>query len=127
VTKKNPSPTSKNESPAIQTGRRIRLVRLQQNMSQAELGKRVGVSFQQIQKYENGMNGLSIERLRQVSEALGVTPHALADFDDNKIELPALSKQTINLLEIWGQLPIGCQVPLMRLFAAMVGNQGGKT
>lgn len=96
-------------------------------MTQTELGKRIGVSFQQIQKYENGMNGLSIERLRQMSEALSVNPHTLADFDDNKIELPALSKQTIHLLEIWGQLPIGCHAPLMRLFAAMVVNQGGKT
>jgi transcriptional regulator with XRE-family HTH domain len=42
-------------------------------MSQTDLGKRLGVSFQQIQKYENGTNRLSGSRLVAAAKALGVS------------------------------------------------------
>ncbi len=52
-------------------GRRLRERRLLLGLSQEELGKAVGVSFQQIQKYEGGSNRLSASRLWQLCEALG--------------------------------------------------------
>jgi transcriptional regulator with XRE-family HTH domain len=55
-------------------GRRIRLLRVASNFSQAELAERIGVSFQQVQKYESGKSELSITRLLGISEALGVAP-----------------------------------------------------
>lgn len=42
-------------------------------MSQPELAERVGVTFQQVQKYENGRNRISAGRLYEVAKALGVT------------------------------------------------------
>ena len=42
-------------------------------MSQPELAERVGVTFQQVQKYENGKNRISAGRLYEVAKALGVT------------------------------------------------------
>lgn len=51
-------------------GIRIRLRRIEQKMSQAELGDRLGVSFQQIQKYEKGVNRVGAARLGQVAVAL---------------------------------------------------------
>jgi DNA-binding XRE family transcriptional regulator len=40
--------------PDIELGKRIRLRRVEQKISQAELGEKLGVSFQQVQKYEKG-------------------------------------------------------------------------
>jgi transcriptional regulator with XRE-family HTH domain len=42
-------------------------------MSQPELAERVGVTFQQVQKYENGTNRVSAGRLYELAKALGVT------------------------------------------------------
>ncbi len=53
-------------------GRRIRLLRLQRGLSQTELGEMLGVSFQQVQKYEKGSNRVSAARLRQIADELKV-------------------------------------------------------
>jgi transcriptional regulator with XRE-family HTH domain len=54
-------------------GSRIRQQRLVIGMSQEELGKRLGLSFQQIQKYESGANRVGASRLLELSLALNVT------------------------------------------------------
>lgn len=54
----------------IALGERIRARRNQIAMSQEELGKALGVSFQQIQKYEKGTNRISSGRLIQIVNAL---------------------------------------------------------
>src|SRR5438477_10298342 len=51
-------------------GAQIRLRRRSLGMSQDELGREIGVSFQQIQKYENGGNRVSASRLAQIAEVL---------------------------------------------------------
>src|SRR5712664_3445103 len=51
-------------------GKRIRLRRVEQKMSQAELGAKLGVSFQQVQKYEKGTNRVGAARLEQIAAAL---------------------------------------------------------
>jgi transcriptional regulator with XRE-family HTH domain len=43
-------------------------------MSQGKLGALLGVTFQQIQKYENGSNRISVHRLRLTARALEVSP-----------------------------------------------------
>ena len=56
----------------IELGKRIRLRRVEQKISQAELGDKLGVSFQQVQKYEKGVNRVGAGRLVRVGEALDV-------------------------------------------------------
>lgn len=58
-------------------GLRIRALRIDQHISQEILGKQLNVSFQQIQKYEKGVNRISGVRLVQIAEALNTTPHDL--------------------------------------------------
>lgn len=53
-------------------GQRIRLRRVEQKISQSELGDRLGVSFQQVQKYEKGVNRVGANRLQQIAAALDV-------------------------------------------------------
>src|ERR1700676_1071525 len=56
--------------PDIELGKRIRLRRVEQRISQAELGEQLGVSFQQIQKYEKGVNRVGAGRLVQLAKSL---------------------------------------------------------
>ena len=56
----------------VHVGNRVRQQRLIVGMSQQELGEPVGVKFQQIQKYETGMNRISASRLWDISIALNV-------------------------------------------------------
>ncbi len=53
-------------------GKRIRHRRWMIGMTQQQLAEKVGIKFQQIQKYETGMNRVSASRLWDISEALGV-------------------------------------------------------
>lgn len=53
-------------------GRRVRARRTALRMSQTELGEAVGVSFQQIQKYEKGVNRIGASRLSAISAVLQV-------------------------------------------------------
>ncbi len=50
--------------------RRVRAMRLQRGLSQTELGSALGVTFQQVQKYERGTNRISAGRLYRIAEAL---------------------------------------------------------
>ncbi len=54
-------------------GKRIRHRRWMVGMTQQQLADKVGIKFQQIQKYETGMNRVSASRLWDIAEALGVT------------------------------------------------------
>jgi transcriptional regulator with XRE-family HTH domain len=56
----------------VHVGRRVRLGRFARGVSQQQLAESVGVSFQQIQKYETGDNRVSASRLWDIAKALGV-------------------------------------------------------
>ena len=53
-------------------GNRVRMRRLELRMSQQTLAKQLGITFQQVQKYENGTNRVSAGRLERISEVLEV-------------------------------------------------------
>src|SRR5256884_8569605 len=67
-----------------EVGRRVRSRRLECRLSQTELADKIGVTFQQVQKYEKGVNRIGAGRLQRITEALDVpitfffdaTPHA---------------------------------------------------
>ena len=54
-------------------GKRVRHRRWMIGMTQQQLADKVGIKFQQIQKYETGMNRISESRLWDIADALGVT------------------------------------------------------
>lgn len=55
-----------------EVGRRVRSRRLECRLSQTELADRIGVTFQQVQKYEKGVNRIGAGRLERISDALKV-------------------------------------------------------
>ena len=64
--KKKPNPTD------IHVGSRIRLRRNMLGMSQEKLGEHLGITFQQIQKYEKGTNRVGASRLQAIASIMGV-------------------------------------------------------
>jgi transcriptional regulator with XRE-family HTH domain len=66
VTKKRPDPLD------IEVGQRVRTFRLQKGLSQEKLGDQLGLTFQQVQKYEKGTNRISAGRLQRIANILGI-------------------------------------------------------
>jgi transcriptional regulator with XRE-family HTH domain len=56
----------------MEIGRKIRTLRLERGLSQSRLADGIGLSFQQLQKYESGANRVSAGRLQRVAQLLGV-------------------------------------------------------
>jgi transcriptional regulator with XRE-family HTH domain len=54
-------------------GSRVRMRRIMLGMSQEKLGEALGLTFQQVQKYEKGTNRVGASRLQQISEILQVS------------------------------------------------------
>jgi transcriptional regulator with XRE-family HTH domain len=68
-----------------EVGARVRQYRLRKGLSQSTLAHVVGVTFQQIQKYEKGTNAIATARLPTLCDALGITPNDLyGDLFTNK-------------------------------------------
>lgn len=60
-------------------GRRVRTQRLVLGLSQEKLADALGVTFQQVQKYENGSNRISASRLHMIAAKMGVEPSFFFD------------------------------------------------
>jgi len=58
----------------VYIGKRIKMQRLARGLSQTDVAKRLGITFQQIQKYERGVNRVGAGRLQEMANLLGVTP-----------------------------------------------------
>lgn len=68
-----PNHSSKKPHPVdVHVGKRLRLRRSTLGMSQDDLGKQVGITFQQIQKYERGTNRISASRIWEFARILNV-------------------------------------------------------
>jgi transcriptional regulator with XRE-family HTH domain len=56
----------------VEVGQRIRIQRLQSGLSQTSFAEQLGVTFQQVQKYEKGLNRVGAGRLTKIAEVLDV-------------------------------------------------------
>jgi transcriptional regulator with XRE-family HTH domain len=66
IAKKAPNPIDRH------VGSRVRMRRMMLSMSQEKLGDALGLTFQQVQKYEKGTNRIGASRLQQISDILKV-------------------------------------------------------
>ncbi len=79
-----------------EVGQRLRIARNAKGVSQDQLGKAVGLTFQQIQKYERGANRISCSRLWEFSKLLDVKmSYFFNDSDDDK---SLLDNQQLSML-----------------------------
>jgi transcriptional regulator with XRE-family HTH domain len=81
----------------VHVGARIRAQRIVRGLTQSDLAKLVGISFQSVQKYEQGENRVSASRLYEFAEALGVAPqHFFDGLDARKADGAVLGAATID-------------------------------
>jgi len=89
----------------------VRLRRVKLGMSQSELGRALGVSFQQIQKYEQGANSIASARIPDLCRTLEITPNELfgvsGRMDDQFSQLGTWGMRTA--LKLQELLPAGRQ------------------
>ncbi|MDP1875097.1 helix-turn-helix domain-containing protein [Phenylobacterium sp.] len=103
-------------------GAAVRIRRRTIGMSQEALAEQCGVSFQQIQKYENGANRISFSRLVQIARALRCRVTDLLDVldtpdDEPSVDLDLLSRMrtpgALELLTVYEQLPQDARTALV--------------
>jgi transcriptional regulator with XRE-family HTH domain len=70
--KQKPSTIREPKPEDVVVGAKVRVRRIEQRMSQVELAQNLGVTFQQIQKYEKGVNRIAGTRLQKIAEVLDI-------------------------------------------------------
>jgi len=80
-----------------QIGQKIKEIRKKKGISQMGLAEKVGLSFQQIQKYEKGTSKISVSRLFQIAEALGVDIHTFFEKPQNSVSVAMEETKTYGL------------------------------
>src|SRR3954463_11848620 len=73
----------------VRVGARLRLGRNKPGLSQEKLGEAIGLTFQQVQKYERGANRIGASRLHELSEILDV-PVSFFFVDTDPVRAPAM-------------------------------------
>jgi transcriptional regulator with XRE-family HTH domain len=120
----------------VEVGQRIRARRMAKGMSQTELGDLLGVTFQQVQKYEKGVNRVGAGRLVRVADALGVpvsfffgATDADAGSRDTRAILGFLdTPYALRLLRAFSRIPQGeVQRALVDLVESLVPENGKDT
>lgn len=87
----------------VELGSRIRLARKRMNMSQTEVAKALGVTYQQVQKYENGSDRIAVSRLMVIARTLKVPVAALIPGGDGE-EVALLTTEEIAALAAFRQI-----------------------
>ena len=103
----------------IHVGKLIRSCRVQAGISQERLAGSLGVTFQQVQKYEKGTNRVSASRMQAIASTLGVAPAYF--FDGLPADGGAPSREGAEILSLWPSIQAAggteTVLQLMRLVA----------
>jgi len=103
-------------------------------LSQTALGEAIGVTFQQIQKYERGANRISFSRLVEIAQALGCRVlDLIGDLDDGGKPRQVLQKDTADLrqpgarqlLEAYAATPAPMRKLILSLAKEIAGTSPG--
>jgi len=97
-------------------GKRMRVARNQAGLSQQQVADQLGVSFQQLQKYEKGVNRISPERLQAVAKVLNTTApelmsakpgSGLSEPEENEVMNFMATREGVRLATAFMRLPKG--------------------
>ena len=113
----------------VHVGRRLCERRVLMGLSQEQLGERVGLTFQQIQKYERGTNRISASKLWQFSRILDVpVPWFFEDVDNrsDSEDRPPIKRETLELVRYFSACPRDIQEQLLSLVNAIAKAKSGK-
>jgi transcriptional regulator with XRE-family HTH domain len=118
----------------VAVGQRVRALRMERGMSQTTLGQALGVTFQQVQKYEKGVNRIGASRLQALSNILDVPITAFFG-DKKRTSAPTLfdladSPGAVEMLRAYQSLsgPAAKRhlVQLVKSVAGLSGKSGGQ-
>ena len=129
--------SSRSQNPIdTHVGHRLKARRQLVGMSQEKLGQAVGVSFQQVQKYESGANRVGASRLMQLAKVLGTSVAyffdgisqgggklAVAEEKSNIDETVFQKKETIDLLKAYYALPDSSRKQMLKMIKSLVVSQ----
>ena len=126
MTRPGPSPADAPREPVdISVGLRIRFTRKARGLSQQALATAVGVTFQQIQKYERGANRVSASMLVKIAGALDVPVAELFGAGDaargltDKVAALLGQSGALDLLRAYATLPRSCRTALVAFLGAL--------
>jgi len=104
----------------VEVGRLVRVQRIARGLSQTELGSQIGVTFQQVQKYESGANRISMGRLTRISRVLGVEVTYLLGASRRPVQPTVINaKDQAKFSEAVGMLGKIGALRLLKAFAAI--------
>ena len=119
----------------VALGLRIRERRKSLAMSQTALADAVGITFQQIQKYERGFNRVSFSRLVEIGHAIDCRlVDLIGDLDETGTSSPAFRGDTAHfrvngapeLLAAYAAIPRSLQRPILNLIVKIAADQRGR-
>ena len=110
-------------------GANLRVIRINRKITQAELGAGIGVTFQQIQKYESGKDRVSSSRLSMVCNVLDCTINdlfhgtSMQEVDGSSGAFPSFSKQALQAAELFDQIEDkAARNSLLKVMKALIGK-----
>jgi transcriptional regulator with XRE-family HTH domain len=111
-----------------QMGRRIRLRRRERGISQRDLADHLGLTFQQVQKYEEGTNRVGAARLQQIAKSLGVDMPFFYDGDGKQPDVDSVlvfnSVFSLRLLRACAAIKgLAVQIQLVSLVEMIAASQ----
>ena len=112
----------------VQVGERIRFRRKLMSMSQSALGEKLGITFQQIQKYENGSNRVSASKLQATANILGAPISYF--FADDRSDPEGAGRENSNDADVVTQNAIAafvCSADGLKLNQAFAQIENAKT
>lgn len=104
----------------VAVGARVRTARVARGLSQAALAEQLGLTFQQVQKYERGANRISASKLVEIAQSLELAPaEFLEGLDSGAAQAPGPSAIGLpgapELLASYARLPVHIRRALVRL------------
>lgn len=102
----------------LEVGKNLRALRTLKNYTQSELAKSVGITFQQLQKYETGANRISASKLQQLATVLKVD---IRDFFGSTINRKSktLTLEQAEFLETFNRVPKNLKPTAKSIVASM--------
>lgn len=105
-------------------GARVRMLRLTNNMTQVQLGKQLGITFQQVQRYEKGLSRLPGSRLQEIADFYKIDAGSLFSGRDGNDYSPLLiNRQTHDLIVALSKFEPHQRIALLKLVNAMNGKE----
>ena len=89
-------------------GKKIRELRNSNGFSQTQMASKLGISYQQVQKYEKGVNCPNVTRIFQIADVFKVAPIELIlpeGYKEKKKKASQLEKDEISVLQLYRKLP----------------------